>query len=243
MFSFLSWVILCGNTNYEHKKRNKFMNLIKSKINSLAGLKSAIYISVVGGVILSSMPVSAAFFALPPSASETDSSISFVIKENTFFEEYETSTSSLKYDTGKYWTANFIIKRIQGSSIGGDTLSIDAFLQHKAHPHQGESPGTQFVLRFFLDTTQKSGTPIKDPRSTEVVHPGGKHKDIAYGLLTANVDRIPHVNSDINNWDLTVNARHVPEPTTMLGTALALGWGGWLKRKNSIKQDKTKSQG
>jgi hypothetical protein len=29
----------------------------------------------------------------------------------------------------------------------------------------------------------------------------------------------------------------------MFGAAVALGWGGWMKRKNSIKQDKTKSQG
>jgi hypothetical protein len=27
----------------------------------------------------------------------------------------------------------------------------------------------------------------------------------------------------------------VPEPTTILSAAIALGWGGWLKRKNSIK--------
>ena len=35
----------------------------------------------------------------------------------------------------------------------------------------------------------------------------------------------------------------VPEPTTILTAAIALGWGGWLKRKNSIKQNKIKSQG
>jgi hypothetical protein len=34
----------------------------------------------------------------------------------------------------------------------------------------------------------------------------------------------------------------VPEPTTILSAAIALGWGGWLKGKNSIKQNKTKSQ-
>jgi hypothetical protein len=34
----------------------------------------------------------------------------------------------------------------------------------------------------------------------------------------------------------------VPEPTTILSAAIALGWGGWLKRKNSIKQDKTQSR-
>ena len=35
----------------------------------------------------------------------------------------------------------------------------------------------------------------------------------------------------------------VPEPTTILSAAIALGWGGLLKRKNSIKRNKTKSQG
>jgi hypothetical protein len=40
---------------------------------------------------------------------------------------------------------------------------------------------------------------------------------------------------------LTVSAEPVPEPATVLGTALALGWGGWLKRKNSNQQNKTKS--
>jgi hypothetical protein len=33
----------------------------------------------------------------------------------------------------------------------------------------------------------------------------------------------------------------VPEPTTILSAAIALGWGGWLKRKNSSQQNKTKS--
>jgi hypothetical protein len=34
----------------------------------------------------------------------------------------------------------------------------------------------------------------------------------------------------------------VPEPTTILTAAVALSWGGWLKRKNSSQQNKTKSQ-
>jgi hypothetical protein len=40
---------------------------------------------------------------------------------------------------------------------------------------------------------------------------------------------------------LTVSTEPVPEPATILATAVALGWGGWLKRKNSSKQNKTKS--
>jgi len=38
-------------------------------------------------------------------------------------------------------------------------------------------------------------------------------------------------------------AEPVPEPTTILTAAIALGWGGWLKRNNSKQQNKTKSQG
>jgi hypothetical protein len=37
-------------------------------------------------------------------------------------------------------------------------------------------------------------------------------------------------------------AEPVPEPTTILGSALALNVGGWLKRKKSSQQNKTTSQ-
>jgi hypothetical protein len=37
-------------------------------------------------------------------------------------------------------------------------------------------------------------------------------------------------------------AEPVPEPTTIFGSALALGVGGWLKRKKSSQQNKTASQ-
>ena len=37
-------------------------------------------------------------------------------------------------------------------------------------------------------------------------------------------------------------AEPVPEPTTIFGSALALGVGGWLKRKKLSKQNKTASQ-
>jgi hypothetical protein len=33
----------------------------------------------------------------------------------------------------------------------------------------------------------------------------------------------------------------VPEPTTILSAAIAVGWGAWLKRKNSSQQNKTNS--
>jgi hypothetical protein len=37
-------------------------------------------------------------------------------------------------------------------------------------------------------------------------------------------------------------AEPVPEPTTIFGSAIALGVGGWLKRKKSSQQHKTTPQ-
>lgn len=41
---------------------------------------------------------------------------------------------------------------------------------------------------------------------------------------------------------LTIETEPVPEPTAIFGSALALGVGGWLKRKKSSQQNKTTSQ-
>jgi hypothetical protein len=41
---------------------------------------------------------------------------------------------------------------------------------------------------------------------------------------------------------LVVETEPVPEPTTIFGSALALGVGGWLKRKKSAPQNKANSQ-
>jgi len=44
------------------------------------------------------------------------------------------------------------------------------------------------------------------------------------------------------NASLIIETEPVPEPTTIFGSALALGVGGWLKRKKSSQQNKTTSQ-
>jgi hypothetical protein len=41
---------------------------------------------------------------------------------------------------------------------------------------------------------------------------------------------------------LIIETEPVPEPTTIFGSALALGVGGWLKRKKSSQQNKRTSQ-
>jgi hypothetical protein len=43
--------------------------------------------------------------------------------------------------------------------------------------------------------------------------------------------------------NLTITTEAVPEPTTIFGSALALGVGGWLKRKKSSQKNKTTPQG
>jgi hypothetical protein len=209
------------------------MTLIKSKINSLAWLKSAIYISVVGGAILSSKVVSAATL----SGSNLPENFTLNLRENVF--QNGMSFYSLP---GQYWRA--IINVHEGNAHLNDTLGISVFLQHIYAPHRGDSPvGNQFTLFFNVDTSIMTGSVITDTDSYRGVHGDIKHLDIATGRLTANVNRILGVNQ-ITDWTLTVNGAHaVPEPATMFGTALAFGWGGWLKRKNSIKQDKTKLQG
>jgi hypothetical protein len=42
--------------------------------------------------------------------------------------------------------------------------------------------------------------------------------------------------------ELTIETEPVPEPTTIFGSVLALGVGGWLKRKKSSQQNKTTPQ-
>jgi hypothetical protein len=59
--------------------------------------------------------------------------------------------------------------------------------------------------------------------------------DLNYGkaLLRGYYDAAP---------TLIIEAEPVPEPTSIFGSALALGVGGWLKRKKSTQQSKTMSQ-
>jgi hypothetical protein len=56
----------------------------------------------------------------------------------------------------------------------------------------------------------------------------------SYSNGTADLDYIAELN---------IETEPVPEPTTIFGSALALGVGGWLKRKKSSQQNKTKAEG
>jgi len=215
------------------------MTLIKSKINSLAWLKSAIYVSVIGGGISSSFtPVLAATLV----GGSGPTSVTVVVTETTFG---NAGRDPLFYNDGR-WKGSVYIEESNGVLF--DSLVIRMYLQHisSPHPHQGESAlGRQLNLNF---RSNSSAANVFEWDDDVAAHPGINHFDLAKGVLTVNkFDRFIggiKVGTGISSWDLVAGADHkVPEPTTMLGTALALGWGGWVKRKNSIKQNKTKSQG
>jgi hypothetical protein len=217
------------------------MTLIKRKINSLTWLKSAaIYISVVGGVILSSKPAASVNFLDAPT--ETRESIKIEIEENFFLG----GTDSLFYGTGEHWNAIFTKKATQGDIHGvqgniNDVLSLIVQLVHKTELHQDDfGKGELLNFNFLLDSAKTTNTLVTLRDTKTVKH--GRHSDTATGILTANLRHTPQLH-DIDKWKFELTGRHrtesVPEPTTIFGSALALGVGGWLKRKKSSQQHKT----
>jgi len=215
------------------------MTLIKSKTNSLAWLKSAIYVSIIGGGVLSSFTPVLAASLVPNFGYNNETSFLFLVKQNIF----GTGPSRIPYGgkEGDFWKGTIDIEEYNGPL--GDNLVVRVYLQHIHSPHQGDSAsGGQLTLGFRAPSSS-ANNPIYVLDKAVSEHPGRNHYDVAEGLLTVNKSN-PPIGTGIKDWDLIVSGEHkVPEPTTMFGTALALGWGGWLKRKNSIKQNKTKSQG
>jgi hypothetical protein len=205
------------------------MSLIKSKIYSLAWLKAAIYISVMGGVILSSTRVLAAYFA-PPTA-DLEERLSLTVRQDEFVGE----RSSLELPTSLNWAATFFINQTQGNRDGYDSMLISVVLRHLADPHQGENGGgEQLRLDFLLDSRNPRNGQKSVADSDFGFHSGRRHVDRARGVLTANITTNGNGSTDISNWNLTLNASHnVPEPLTMLGAATALKYGALLKRKYS----------
>jgi hypothetical protein len=206
------------------------MSLIKSKIYSLAGLKTAICISVIGGVILSSTRVLAASFV--GNSLINEERLSLTVRQTTFLGGRDRLVLN-RPD----WAADFAINEIQGPRGGYDSLFIEVVLRHLTDPDPGDNGGGgQIRLNFFLDSRNARGLPKADPQSGSAPHAGrANHLDRARGVLTANIftDQ-ENSSSDILNWTLTLDASHnVPEPLTMLGAAAALGYGALLKRKYS----------
>lgn len=60
-------------------------------------------------------------------------------------------------------------------------------------------------------------------------------KTLAIGNLTANF------NADSKTYSMSIETKDVPEPLTLMGSGLALGFGGLFQRKNASKRKNQKS--
>jgi hypothetical protein len=203
------------------------MTLIKSKIDFLGWLKSAIYISVCGGVILSSKPTSAAVLG---GRMETRTSFTMSVVEDAF----GGGNGPLSFN-GDFWKARVNVTQNQGFYT--DILILNVLVQHITAPHAGDNPfSEELSFDFRLDPSRTSLNLIRFEETYPFKHAGRNHSDSATGILTATLSHDALSRHDIENWTFRLSGSHaVPEPTTMLAAALALGWGGWMKRKNSIK--------
>lgn len=73
-------------------------------------------------------------------------------------------------------------------------------------------------------------------------------KDFTLNLISAKIGGESSISENVTSSfggsgiKQTVEVQPVPEPTTIFGSALALGIGGWLKRKKSSQQNKTTPQ-
>lgn len=205
--------------------RNKSMTLVKSKINSLACLKSAIYISIVGGIILSSKPAASARLTVPAQDNPTSLTISLV--DLTFGD----NNSQIMEHRGDNWNATFTITEEHGGLGGTDVLSLRGVVQH-IFAHRGESeagPLLQFDYRVVARLFGGSHTPSLE-RTPNGPHSGGNHWDSVRGTLNADLTH-RLAGHDITRWNFDMTATHgVPEPLTILAAGASLGFGVLFKK-------------
>ena len=144
-----------------------------------------------------------------------------------------------------------------------DTFSINGFGVSATNPRtvgifgyvgNGTAEASDFeagVLLIYVDISSSSPgdilnfdiTPfVKQRVSNGDPFAGFAIRALSFGGLALNTSNFSGIKPSLIVETAEVT-ESVPEPTTILTAAIALGWGGWLKRKNSSQQNKTKSQG
>jgi len=125
----------------------------------------------------------------------------------------------------------------------GDSISVDIYgSTEKANPLKSASVKPLGNLFFthpntaMLDVTQlvSEGVRNRDAFMTFGIATPTSYNSYSALSLTYYGPRLIIETADV--------AEPVPEPTTIFGSALALGVGGWLKRTKSSQQNKTTSQ-
>jgi hypothetical protein len=129
-----------------------------------------------------------------------------------------------------FWRASLNVKRFRNTII-----SITGEARHLSKP-----PGDDHNL------DSETGNPFSFNHSEDflqelVTHPSGETVDGHSDLFSLS---FPLPNSNPNESTYTITGKHqaepVPEPLTILGSAMALGFGGLFKKEYSKKQKKVK---
>jgi len=135
--------------------------------------------------------------------------------------------------------------------IGIDTPTNPGCLGIFGYVGNGTGETSDFEAGVFLnsvDVSSSSAGDILNFNLTPFVNQRVNNGDAfaGFGIRTLNFGGLFLSNGDFSGSKprlIVETAEPVPEPTTIFGSAIGLCLGGWLKRKNSSQQNKTKSQG
>jgi hypothetical protein len=145
-------------------------------------------------------------------------------------------------------TTNTVIHHaIVEARISSGTTNFPNFLSIFGYVGNGLADISDFEAGVFLNSLNVSSSSAGDILSFDVtpfVNQLVSNNDAfaGFGIRASNFGGIS-LNATDNNSSLVIEtvdvAEPVPEPTTIFGSAIGLGVGGWLKRKKPNQQNKT----
>ena len=177
--------------------------------------------------LLVSSPVIAGQIIISPSTfpgtviTYIDDSESFLLEvEGPGFSE---SMKSYTLDITGFWSGSiqFILDNSPSppTSPGLDTISAIGNLRHTSNPHAGESEpssGIDFALSLSAFDLPGPGQTESETAIAVVIHPGAlpkPHNDSYSASLSATQDDF--FPSQISSWAFSLEAKHIPEPSTL----------------------------
>jgi hypothetical protein len=162
---------------------------------------------------------------------------------------YEFNISNLSVTSNTIITEAIFQVRANAVTVRDRLFWLDFF----GYRGNGEGNASNFEAGRYLGLYFPTQTPIFDPQASQIftfdvtrfVNDRVSSNDAFAGLAIRVGNTFGEVNLNEANLIITTVdvTEPVPEPATIFSAAIALGWGGWLKRKNSSRQDKTKSEG
>jgi hypothetical protein len=155
------------------------------------------------------------------------------------------SQASLKADIGSSGNIDLhIFGYLEQTRPEGSKFNLGQFVASEQRPALGWSEGNR---AFNVDVTGFVNDAPRHNSAFNTYYPynsafNNDYPFVGFGIRTIPKDSgvfLSKATLEITTIDV---AEPVPEPTTIFGSAIALGLGGWLKRKKSSQQDKTAPQ-